>query len=318
MARTEPARPVLAVVGPTCSGKTTLAVRLAELLAPGELVSADSRQVLRGLPVGTCAPTEEQLRGVPCHLIGIVDPGEAFTVADWAMRARTAIEAIGERSALPIVVGGTGLYVTALVEGYDFGDAAPAGDRADRVLRASTQEGLIALAAELRARNADAATRVDVRNPRRVIRALEILDAHQDRWPEGSGDAVTTLLVGLEPTREAHAAWIAERSRALFEDLGLLDEVRRVVAAGCSREVLAGSGIGYREALAVLEGTCPVADAVAATARRTLRYAKAQRTYWRRGSRVTWHDPAGLDVTALAHDLAARLDHHAAAGLQPP
>ena len=116
---------MIVIVGPTCTGKTRLAVALARKLWPAELLNAESRQLRRGLRAGTCAPTQEEVGEVPCHLLDLADPGQEFTVAGWLEAARRALEVVEARDAQPIVVGGTGLYVTALVEGYDFGGAPP-------------------------------------------------------------------------------------------------------------------------------------------------------------------------------------------------
>jgi tRNA dimethylallyltransferase len=314
-------RPLVAVVGPTCSGKTSLAVRLAELWAPAELINADSRQVLRGLQVGTCAPTAVDLRGVRCHLLELVEPGEPFTVADWVIHAHRALAEIENRGARALVVGGTGLYVTALMEGFDFGDAPPdAGHRARRSVAATAPDGLRALADELRRRDPAAAERIDLRNPRRLLRALEILDAHGDgpAPTPGRHDPVPALLIGLNPPRDLHEVWVRQRSASLFDEGRLLDEVSHERASGRRDAVLDACGIGYREAIEVLDGRASVAEAVAATVRRTLRYAKAQRTFWRRETRVEWHNPADLSVEDLAQDLRERLDQHALAYLRRP
>src|SRR4029077_20928440 len=128
--------------------------------------------------IGTCAPTEAELRGVRCHLIELVEPGEPFTVADWTERARRVIQELEGRGALAVVVGGTGLYVNSLLEGFDFGSAPPdPARRRELSTTAESPEGLLALVAELGRRDPEAAARIDLRNPRRVIRALEIRDA---------------------------------------------------------------------------------------------------------------------------------------------
>ncbi len=136
-------RPPLVVVGPTCTGKTSLAVAAALAMAPAELLNADSRQVRRGLRVGTCAPEPAELRGVPCNLLDLCDPGEAFTVADWLDAARTCLERLDRAGTRAVVAGGTGLYVTALVDGFDLARVPPDPERASNARDlASTPEGL--------------------------------------------------------------------------------------------------------------------------------------------------------------------------------
>jgi tRNA dimethylallyltransferase len=170
-------RPFLVVVGPTCTGKTALAARLARCFAAAELISADSRQLRRGLRVATCAPGHADLDGVPCHLIDLADPGEPFSVARWLECARETLSDLERRGVVPIVVGGTGLYVSALVDGFDFGRTPPDHQTRERRTRcAASPDGLATLTAELLERDPSAANTVELRNPRRVVRALEILD----------------------------------------------------------------------------------------------------------------------------------------------
>jgi tRNA dimethylallyltransferase len=308
-----PRRPI-AVVGPTCTGKTTLAVRLAELLAPAELVNADSRQVLQELHVATCAPSASELRGVPCHLLDLVQPGEAFTVAQWAAAARSTLRLIAARGAWPILVGGTGLYITALEEGFDFGSTAPGARREERSRQARSAAGLAALGSELRARDPAGAGRVDLRNPRRVVRALEILDEHPDGLAVARGrrDPVPLLKVGLDLAEPLLRARVRERAETMFLSGRLLDEARNARERGYKDPVIAASGIGYREAIEVLDGRSEPEAAITATAARTLRYAKAQRTYWRRDPAISWHDAARLDLGALVADLRGGERHPAA------
>ena len=307
-------RRLIAIVGPTCVGKTRLAVALARALPSAELVSADSRQLRRGLRAGTCAPTPEELGEVRCHLLDLAEPGQDFTVADWLVAGRDVLGSLETREAQPIVVGGTGLYVTALVDGYDFAGVPP--DRATRSHRtriARTAAGRDQLAAELAARDPTAAETLDVRNARRVIRALEILDAGGRLSARGS-EPQAAVLVGLDAPRDVHEVWVRQRCAAMFEGGAILEETRRALGRGHSAAELGSCGIGYAEALAVLDGTLSVDDAVAVTTRRTMRYAKAQRTYFRRDTRIVWLDatasPAELVASAIAVVAAGELSVH--------
>lgn len=312
---------LLCIVGPTCTGKTRLAARLARSLQPAELVNADSRQVLRGLKVGTSAPAGEELEGVRWHLLGVAEPGEPFTVADWAAMARTAIAELADRGALPIVVGGTGLYVSALVDGPDFGSAAPEPwMRVARTAVASRAGGVEALGRELQERDPESAGSVDLRNPRRVIRALEILDAHPEGLSSARGypGALPAVLIGLDAPPEIHRAWVRDRATRMFSCGSLLSEVTAMRGAGFSDAVLAASGIGYREAIDVLGGATSTSEALDATVRRTLRYAKAQRTFWRRDGRIEWREAHEVDAEALVVELRRRPGFDGIAGLRGP
>ena len=303
--------PMLVIVGPTCSGKTALAVAAAETLAPSEIINADSRQVRRGLRVGTCAPLPSELRGIRCHLLDLCDPGETFTVADWLAAARRSLERLDRAGTYPVVAGGTGLYVTALIDGFDLAQVPPDPvRRADRSELAATPEGLASLAEELRRRDPEGAPGVDQRNPRRVIRALEILDAKGGSILSARRRAAPrpTVIVGLDVARPVHARWIEHRIAGMFDSGGIQNEVRWMLGRGLDREVIGSCGIGYSEALDLIEGHLDLEAAMQATMRRTLRYARAQRTWFRRDTRITWLRPdlVSFDqLVAEVHDLVA-------------
>jgi tRNA dimethylallyltransferase len=294
--------PLIAVVGPTATGKTALAARLAVRLGAAELVNADSRQVLRGLHVGTNTPGPEDLAGVPCHLLGISDPGAPFSVADWLAAARDCLATLDRRAVRPILVGGTGLYVRALLDGLELDGAPPdPARRAALSARAASPEGLAGLAEELRQRDPEGAVGIDLRNPRRVVRALEIVETRGSLAARGRGGTThPSIRIGLDATPDLHRGWIAERARAMMAG-GLLEETAAALARGLPSEALDGSGIGYREALAVLDGKLSEAEAVVGIVRRTARYAKAQRTWFRADRNVVWlQRERGDDLDELA------------------
>ncbi|HEX6139052.1 MAG TPA: tRNA (adenosine(37)-N6)-dimethylallyltransferase MiaA [Candidatus Limnocylindria bacterium] len=283
-----PAAPLAAIVGPTASGKSELAMALAQRL-PVEILVADSRQVYRGMDIGTAKPDGAARAAVPHHLLDLATPDELFTVADWVERARDVVAQVAARGALPLVVGGTGLYVSALVDGL-----SPAG-RPSPELRAQlnaelAEGGLDALAAHLAERDPMTAARIDLRNPRRVLRALERL-----AMGEGSGGANPypgrLALLGISRPREALRQRIAQRAAWMFAN-GLVDEVRRLMSAGYGPDLAPMTGHGYREAARVAMGEWDVAEAVAVTARHTAQYAKRQMTWFRRDRRIVWL-PAG-------------------------
>jgi tRNA dimethylallyltransferase len=298
-------RPLLVIVGPTCSGKTALAVAAAKALAPAELLNADSRQVRRGLRVGTCAPTPGELDGVRCHLLDLCDPGDLFTVADWLAAARASLDRLQRDGVSAVVAGGTGLYVTALVDGFDLAGVPPdPARRADRAELAATPEGLEALAGELRRRDPDGAATIDQRNSRRVIRALEILDARGGSILSAQRQVAPrdAVMVGLDVARPIHARWIEHRIATMFDSGGIQDEVRWLLRMGHDRTAIVGCGIGYAEALDVVEGHVDLEAAMQATMRRTLRYARAQRTWFRRDTRITWFRPDLIGFEQLVHE----------------
>jgi tRNA dimethylallyltransferase len=303
--------PVVAVVGPTATGKTALAVLLARAIGSAELVNADSRQVLRGLHVGTNRPGPEDLEGVPCHLLGITDPGAPFSVADWLTAARACLASLDLRGMRPIVVGGTGLYVRALLDGLELDGAPPdPGRRATLNARAASPEGLAALAGELRRRDPEGTAGIDLRNPRRVVRATEIVEACGSLAARGrTGATRPSVRIGLDAAPDLHRGWIAERARAMLAG-GLLEETAAALASGVPPEALGASGIGYREALAVLDGRLSETAAAAEIVRRTARYAKAQRTWFRADRSVVWlHQERGDDLDELVTRAVALAQH---------
>ncbi|MGH2446487.1 MAG: tRNA (adenosine(37)-N6)-dimethylallyltransferase MiaA [Candidatus Limnocylindria bacterium] len=279
--------PLLGIVGPTASGKTDLALALARRL-PVEILVADSRQVYRGMDIGTAKPNAAARASVQHHLLDVVSPDEPFTVAQWVERARAAIPQIAAHGRLPMVVGGTGLYVSALVDGHDYASQAWTPEVRERLDAELDADGLEPLAARLMERDPEAATAIDLRNPRRVLRALERSEAGGGGVaPRSEPYGGRVALVGVARPREALNRRIDERAAWLFAN-GLLEEVQRLRDAGFGPELRPMTGHGYAEAMRHLAGEWPLADAIEATARRTRQYAKRQLTWFGRDARIMW------------------------------
>ena len=297
--------PLIGIVGPTASGKTDLALAVAARLSV-EILVADSRQVYRGMDVGTAKPDPAARASVPHHLLDVADPDEAFTVAQWVELARALIPAVADRGRLPMIVGGTGLYVSALLDGHDYAAQPWSPELKARLADELAAEGLEPLAARLAATNPAAAEQIDLRNPRRVLRALERSEA-------GGGGVVPSsdpyggrvALLGISRPREVLYRRIDERAAHLFAS-GLLDEVRALLAAGYVPELRPMSGHGYREAIRHLAGEWSLEQAVEVTARRTRQYAKRQLTWFRRDPRILW--VAAGDEPADEPHVVARAD----------
>jgi tRNA dimethylallyltransferase len=257
-----------------------------------EIVVADSRQVYRGMDVGTATPDAATRARVPHHLLDIVDPDQPFTVADWVERARAVVDEIAGRGRQPLVVGGTGLYVSALVDGHDYATQAWSPELRQRLADELEADGLEPLIARLHAADAGAAAAIDLRNPRRVLRALERAEAGGGgAVPRATPYAGRVALIGLDRPREVLYRRIDERAAWLFAH-GLLEEVRALRAAGYGPELRPMTGHGYAEASAYLAGEWTLERAVEVTARRTRQYAKRQLTWFRRDPRILWI-PAG-------------------------
>ena len=297
--------PLLVIAGATATGKTGLAIDVAERLAgegiATEVVSADSRQVYRGLDIGTAKATIAERRGVVHHGLDLVDPDQPFSLADFATHARDALAGIADRGGLAILVGGTGLYLRAVARGIAT-DALPAdADVRARLEAEFLAVGLDPLVERLRATAPERAAQVDLRNPRRVVRALEIatLDGGAGSLPEPRGYDGPVAWIGLELDRATHLAWIGARARAQF-DAGLIEEAR-VLRDRFDPGLPAFSAIGYREAWAVLDGQLDREQAIAEDARRNAAFAKRQRTWFRAEPGITW-----LDAATSQMDVATR------------
>jgi tRNA dimethylallyltransferase len=286
------AAPIAAIVGPTGSGKTDLALAVARQL-PVEILVADSRQVYRGMDIGTAKPDAAARTAVPHHLLDLVAPGEPFSVAAWAAAARRLVADVAGRGRLPLVVGGSGLYVAALVDGYAFGSEPGAEQRA-RLNEELAAVGVAALGNRLRAIDPQAAQRTDLRNPRRVTRALERAATLGTAIPPPAQPWEGPVrLIGLSRPVEVLNRRIDERARWLFEH-GLLEEVDMLLAAGHDARRAPLTGHGYGEAARHLAGEWSLEEAVAVTALRTRQYARRQRTWFRRDPRIAWLEAGDL------------------------
>jgi tRNA dimethylallyltransferase len=305
--------PLLVIAGPTATGKTGLAIRLALALAedgvPAEVISADSRQVFRGLDIGTAKPTADERRGVPHHGLDLVDLDDAFSVADFADHVAAVLPPIAAAGGLAILAGGTGFYLRAIARGLDT-RALPSDPAVRaRVEAALAEHGVAATAARLQSLAPTLATRTDLRNPRRVARALEIAEITGDApLPEPIGYPAPVAWLGLDLPRAVHDRWIAERARAQF-DAGLVEEARSL-RERFDPALPAFSAIGYAESWALLDGEIDRETAIARDAARNVAFAKRQRTWFRSERDIEWLDPAAGDplerTLAWARDILGR------------
>lgn len=289
------------MVGPTASGKSSLALSLAQALG-GEIVSADSAQVYRGLDIGTAKPSREEQALVRHHLIDLCDPSEYFSVADFQNLAQQTIADISARGKLPFVVGGTGLYVRALVRGYTL----PAEAEPDPALREElNRTPLPELLAELERVDPVAYERIDRHNPRRVVRAVEVF--RQTGVPFSANyqtrdSGLDALWLGLRWQQARLDERIALRTRQML-DAGFLEEVRALAEKGYGPSLRRLKLIGYPEMLDVVEGALSLEEAVTVLERSTRRYARRQLKWFRREKDIQWldaeHDPFGQALAAI-------------------
>ena len=284
-----PLPPLIVVCGATATGKTRLSLDLAAHLPGAEIVSADSRQVYRGMDIGTAKVTDAERDLVPHHCLDLVDPDQPFSAADYQRAAFDALHAIAARGGVALLVGGTGLYLRAVARGFVLDQTGR-----DETVRAGLEqrlagEGLHVLVAQLRGAAPGVAAATDLSNPRRVVRALERVSVSGDQPPPAPrGYPARSLWIGLELDPAEHARRIEERARAQFEG-GLLDEAG-ALRARRGADLPAFSAVGYREAFAVLDGELPLEDAIARTIQRTRQLSRRQRTWFRAEPDVTWLD----------------------------
>lgn len=289
---------LLVLVGPTAAGKTKLSLELAQRYNC-EIISGDSMQVYRGLDIGTAKASEEERRLVPHQLIDIHDPAYPFSVAEFQERVRSLIPDIQARGRLPFIVGGTGLYIESVCYGYQFTDAGT-----DELFRReqdayADQYGEAALHAKLEAVDPASAQRLHPNDRRRVIRALEIARLTGKPLSEHMTDQkrespYELCIVGLTMDRALLYKRIEDRIEAMLK-MGLVDEVRRILAAGCPKDSVSMQGLGYKEIIGYLDGLYSYEKAVELLKRNTRRFAKRQLSWFRHMKDINW-----IDVTDSA------------------
>jgi len=274
---------IIVIVGPTASGKSSLAMEVARAF-DGEIISADSRTIYHGMDIGTAKPTKEEQESIPHHLLDVAGPFEVLTLAGYKAQALTAIQGVIERGHLPVVVGGTGLYVSAIVDNLEIPEVEP--DAAYRKeLEALPKEELLE---KLRTADPDYAERIGP-NPRYAVRALEVIHATGkpfSKLQQKGEPRFDALQIALEIPKEKLAERIHARVDLMMEQ-GLLDEVKKI-RGEAKGDLPALSGIGYRELIRHLDGFGTLGDAVDLIKLHTRQYAKRQMTWFRRDKRIEW------------------------------
>jgi tRNA dimethylallyltransferase len=284
---------LLVIVGPTAVGKSGVALEMAKT-ANGEIISADSVQVYRGLTIGAAKPTLAERQSIVHHLVDIVDPQENYTVAQFQLDASQTIIDVLSRGKLPILVGGTGLYVRAVVSGYAFSDNGENEELRARLQQEALDIGPEALHRKLAAVDPQTAVKLHPNDIRRVIRALEVYEQSQRPISEQAkktawSNPYETMMFGLTMPRELLYRRIEERVEQMMAE-GLVDEVRSLLANGVPPEAKSLQSLGYRQIVAHLLGQQTLAEAVALIKRDTRRFAKRQLTWFRREKDIMWID----------------------------
>ncbi len=307
--------PLVIVTGPTAVGKTSLSVELAKRIG-GEIISADSMQVYRGMDIGSAKVTREEMQGVPHYLIDEFDPSEEFHVVRFQGYAKRYIHEIVDRGKIPILVGGTGFYIQAVLYDIDFTENGEDSSYRESLQQLAETEGVEKLHEMLREVDFASADAIHANNVKRVIRALEFyhetgqrISEHNETERQKESPYHFAYFV-LNDERERLYRNIDLRVDAMMKQ-GLLDEVRALKEAGCTREMVSMQGLGYKEMLDYLAGEYPLEEAVRVLKRDTRHFAKRQLTWFRRERDVIWVDKAQFEydsgrILAYMEDVLSR------------
>jgi tRNA dimethylallyltransferase len=310
---------LIAIVGSTGTGKSDLAIRIAEALrdegSGAEVVNADAMQLYRGMDIGTAKLPVPERRGIEHHLIDVLDVTEESTAAEYQKLARSKILEIQSRGLIPILVGGSMLYVAAVLNNFEF-------PVRDKDLRAQLEQELVelgpaAMHQKLSELDSIAASRIEPENGRRIVRALEIVTLTGEPFAAALPDEIDSwqevLEIGLRMDREPLVARLAERVRGMWS-AGMVEETEALISKGLRESVTAGYAIGYAQALAQLDGELSQEQAIESTTKLTQKYARRQMSWFKRDTRINWLDALDPEVTNLAIALVRK---HGLMGSRP-
>lgn len=285
-------KPLIVLTGPTAVGKTSLSIALAKA-ADAEIISADSMQVYKHMDIGSAKITEEEMEGVPHYLIDVLEPGEEFHVVRFQKMAKEAMEKIYSKEKIPILTGGTGFYIQAVVKDIDFSQDTEKSSVRAELEKMAEEKGGAYLHQLLEQKDPESAQKIHPNNIKRVIRALEYyeltgekISLHNEREGEKLSPYNTAYFV-LNDRRDRLYERIDRRVDQMLEK-GLVEEVRRLAQMGYTRDMVSMQGLGYKEILAYLEGECTLEEAVYILKRDTRHFAKRQLTWFRREKDVIW------------------------------
>jgi tRNA dimethylallyltransferase len=303
-------KPLLVILGPTAVGKTGLALEIASALN-GEIIGADSRQIYRFMDIGTAKPTPAQRQQIPHHLIDLVEPDVNLSLAEYQQHAYAAIESVLARNHLPLLVGGTGQYITAIIEGWSIPAVAPNDALRAELEEFAVEQGAAALHTRLQQVDAEAAATIDFRNVRRVVRALEVymttgmpISILQRKRPP----PYRLYQIGLTLEREALYAQADTRVDQMVRD-GFVDEVQGLLDKGYSPRLPSMSGLGYREIATNLLRGIPLPETIAAIKHATHDFIRRQYTWFKgHDNGILWHNRDTMNVKVLIDTIAQRLE----------
>ncbi len=287
------AKKVVAIVGPTASGKTSLSIEIAKRFN-GEIVSCDSMQVYKHMNIGTAKPTEEEKEGISHYMIDEIEPDKALNVVDFTAKAKGYIEDILSRGKLPVLVGGTGLYIDSIVNNTEFSESKKDEKYRENLMQLAEEKGNSYVHEMLKEIDIDAYNSIHENNIRRVIRALEVYHTTGKTFTQTNIDSrrdrvYDVLFLGLDMDRETLYERINRRVDIMLED-GLIDEVKSIMEMNLGKASTAMQAIGYKEIIEWLEGRVSYEEAVETLKMESRRYAKRQLTWFRRNSEINWLD----------------------------
>ena len=301
--------PLIAVCGPTASGKTALSVELAKRF-DGEIVSSDSMQIYKKMDIGTAKPTIEEMQGIPHHMMSVVDIDCNFSVSDYCHKAHHIIEDIHRRGKLPILVGGTGLYVDSLLNDIDFSKGCHSEDIREKYIKLLDDEGASALHNRLAILDIEAAESIHPNNTKRVIRALEHIDLTGEKFSvykkaaSSQESRYNSLVIFIDMDRQKLYERIDKRVDIMMEE-GLFQESKEIYDFGYNRSLTAMCAIGYKELFDHFDGICGIDEAVENIKRNSRRYAKRQLTWFRRSEnlhRISAEGDLVCQATEVIHE----------------
>lgn len=307
-------RPLVVLAGPTAVGKTKLSLRLAKAIG-GEIVSADSMQVYKNMDIGSAKIRPEEMEGIPHHLIDVLEPEEEFNVVVFKRLCGEAMEQIYQRGHIPILTGGTGFYIQAVLYDIDFTETREDTACRDLLAALAKEKGALYLHGLLQEADPDAAAAIHPHNIKRVIRALEFhhqtgerISAHNEKERQKESPYAFCYFV-LNDDRQKLYEQIDRRVEEMLK-AGLVEEVQKLAKRGCTREMVSMQGLGYKEILAYLSGACSLEEAVYQIKRDTRHFAKRQLTWFKREKEVIWLDKPDFsyDETAILHYMTEKIE----------
>lgn len=282
---------IIAIVGPTASGKTALSIEIAKRYG-GEIVSCDSMQIYKYMDIGTAKPTKEEQDGIPHYMINEISPAENFSVVDYAERARGYIDDILSRGKLPVLVGGTGLYLDSVINNTKFSEAEADEEYRNELYALAKNEGNEAVHKLLEEVDKESAEKIHANNLRRVIRALEIYKTTGKTMTQVNLESLReplydALIIGINMERELLYERINKRVDIMMEQ-GLCEEVQSILDMGIGKDTTAMQAIGYKELIAYFDGEISKEEAIEKIKQESRRYAKRQLTWFRRNENINW------------------------------